>query len=224
MGRKLGMTQVFDEDGVAMAVTVVEFLPMTVTQLKTPEKEGYAAVQIGVIAAKAKHLSKGEQGHLKAASADAEAPKLLRKIKEFRLDATELSQLQVGQAIDTSFVEAGLLLQISSTSKGKGFRSAIQRWNQSRGPMSHGSKSHRLPGSIGAGTTPGRVFKGLHMAGRTGNKTVTLSNLQVVRVFEDKNVVLIKGSVPGANGAVLTLKPMKLSMKQQNRAAKAAKK
>lgn len=200
------MTQVFTEDGSAVPVTVVELLPLTVTQIKTADNDGYSAVQVGFVEAKAKHLSKAQQQHL----AKNNVP-LFRKLREFRLPAADAQALKVGDVIqpagDGSFLNEGVLVHVTGKSIGKGFQGNTKRWNHHRGPMSHGSKSHRLPGSIGAGTTPGRVFKGLNMAGKMGNRKVTVNNLKVVRVLNEKNVVLIRGAVPGVEGGLLTLQP-----------------
>ena len=203
IGKKVGMTQVFDEEGSAIPVTVLELLELVVTQVKTVEKDGYSAVQVGYVEAKPKHMTKARQGHLKK----SELP-LLRHLKEFRMEANDVAAYKVGDKVDLSFLEAGQALKVSGKSIGKGFRSGIQRWGHARGPMSHGSKSHRLPGSIGAGTTPGRVFKGVHMAGRVGAKTATIQNLKVVRVLPEKKALLVRGSVPGVEGGLLTVQLM----------------
>jgi len=198
------MTQVFTEDGSAVPVTVIELLPLTVTQVKTVENDGYSAVQVGYLSAKAKHLTKAQQQHL----GKSQLP-LLRKLKEVRLNAADLAGYQVGDVIqpagDGSFLNEGVLVHVTGKSIGKGFQGNTKRWHHGRGPMSHGSKSHRLPGSIGAGTTPGRVFKGLQMAGKMGNAQTTVRNLKVVRVINEKNVVLVKGAVPGVEGGLLVL-------------------
>lgn len=198
------MTQVFTEDGSAVPVTVIELLPLTVTQVKTEQTDGYASVQVGYIPAKAKHLTKAQRQHLEKNNLP-----LLRKLKEFRVLPADVASYTVGDVIqpagDGSFLTEGLQVHVTGQSIGKGFQGNVKRWNHHRGPMSHGSKSHRLPGSIGAGTTPGRVFKGLNMAGRMGNEQVTVSNLKVIRVIPEKNVVLIKGSVPGVEGGLLTI-------------------
>lgn len=204
IGRKRGMTQVFTEDGSAVPVTVVELLPLTVTQVKTEQNDGYTAIQFGCIPAKAKHLTKAQQQHLQKNNVP-----LLRKLKEVRIPANEAESFKVGDVIqpagDGSFLNEGILVHVTGKSIGKGFQGNTKRWHHGRGPMSHGSKSHRLPGSIGAGTTPGRVFKGLQMAGKMGNEQVTVRNLQVVRIIPEKNVVLIKGAVPGVEGGLLTI-------------------
>lgn len=204
IGRKRGMTQVFTEDGSAVPVTVVELLPLTVTQVKTVDNDGYSAIQFGYVPAKAKHLTKAQQQHL-----EKNGNPLMRKLKEVRLNAADLAAYKVGDVInpvgDGSFLNEGILINVTGKSIGKGFQGNTKRWNHHRGPMSHGSKSHRLPGSIGAGTTPGRVFKGLQMAGNMGNEQVTVKNLRVIRVIAEKNVVLIKGAVPGVEGGLVVL-------------------
>lgn len=198
------MTQVFTEDGSAVPVTVIELLPLTVTQVKTTQDNGYSAIQVGFVPAKAKHLTKAQQQHLQK----NDLP-LLRKLKEVRMAASEIEGFKIGDVIepagDGSFLNEGILVHVTGQSIGKGFQGNTKRWNHHRGPMSHGSKSHRLPGSIGAGTTPSRVFKGLNMAGKMGNAQVTVRNLKVVRVIPEKNVVLIKGAVPGVEGGYLTI-------------------
>ncbi len=207
------MTQVFTEDGSAVPVTVVELLPLTVTQVKTKDNDGYTAVQVGYGEAKAKHLTKAQQQRLLKNNLP-----LFRKLKEFRLPAAEVAGFKVGDVIQPagngSFLEADAVVHVTGKSIGKGFQGNTKRWNHGRGPMSHGSKSHRLPGSIGAGTTPGRVFKGLNMAGKMGNEQVTVTNLKVVRVIPEKNVVLIKGAVPGVEGGFLTLRPKRARWNQ----------
>jgi large subunit ribosomal protein L3 len=204
IGRKRGMTQVFIEDGSAVPVTVIELLPLTVTQVKTKTDAGYSAIQVGFVPAKGKHLTKAQQQHLLKNNLP-----LLRKLKEFRMTAEQVEGFKVGDVIlpasDGSFLNEGVMVHVTGKSIGKGFQGNTKRWNHHRGPMSHGSKSHRLPGSIGAGTTPGRVFKGLKMAGNMGNEQVTVRNLKVVRVIPEKNVVLIKGAVPGVEGGLLTI-------------------
>ncbi len=200
------MTQVFIEDGSAVPVTVVELLPLTVTQLRTVDNDGYSAVQVGYVPAKAKHLTKAQRQHL-----EKNGLPLLRKLKEVRLNAADLSSYKVGDVIEPaaegSFLSEGTLVHVTGHSIGKGFQGNTKRWNHGRGPMSHGSKSHRLPGSIGAGTTPGRVFKGLNMAGNMGNEQVTVRNLRVIRVIAEKNVVLVKGAIPGVEGGLVVLQP-----------------
>ncbi len=200
LGRKLGMTQIFDETGTVIPVTLVELGPNIVTQVKTTEKEGYTAVQVGFSDAKAKHLAKGEQGHLLKNNV-----KLLRHLKEFRL--SDVSAYTVGQEIKADIFNVGDVIDVTGTSIGKGFAGMMKRHNAGRGPMSHGSKHHRHPGSIGAGTTPGRVYKGAKMPGNMGNEQVTVKKLTVVRVDVEKNLLIIKGAVPGFEGGVVTVRP-----------------
>ncbi len=205
IGKKRGMTQIFDDNGNAVVVTALEVVPMTVTQLKSEQVDGYSAVQFGYQEDSGKHLTQGQKGHLKK----SDLP-LLRKLKEFRLEASALEALNLGDIInplDESFgLTEGLKVAVQGTSIGKGFQGGTKRWGFSRGPMSHGSKSHRIPGSIGAGTTPGRVLKGKKMAGRMGNKTITTKNLKLVKILADKNVVLVQGSVPGVEGQYVTVR------------------
>jgi large subunit ribosomal protein L3 len=204
-GKKLRMLQVFLEDGSTVPVTAVELLPLTVTQIKTKENDGYTAIQVGFIEGKAKHLTKAQQQHLQKNSLP-----LLRKLREIRLTPEQLESYKVGDIINPlaegTVLSPETLVWVTGQSIGKGFQGNTKRWNHHRGPMSHGSKSHRLPGSIGAGTTPGRVFKGLKMAGKMGNERVTVAKLKVVMVYPDKNVVLIKGAVPGVEGGLLTVR------------------
>lgn len=203
------MTQVFDEEGLAVPVTVIELLPLTVTQVKTGDNDGYTAVQVGYVEGKEKHLTRARQQHLKKNNLP-----LFRRLKEFRVSAEEVTGYNVGDVIDPvaedSFLNAeNLKVSVTGWSIGKGFQGGTKRWNWSRGPMSHGSKSHRLPGSIGAGTTPGRVYKGKKMAGNMGNERVTTRGLKVVRVIaeDNKKVLLVKGAVPGVEGGLLTIRP-----------------
>lgn len=200
IGEKLGMTQVFDENGSVIPVTVVKVDPITVTQVKTVDNDGYNAVQVGTKPCKESKLTRAELNHLKKNSLEA-----FSHLQEFRVN--EVNDFSVGQKIDASVLEVGQKVDVSGTSIGKGFQGTIKRHNAHRGPMSHGSKNHRLPGSIGAGTTPSRVYKGLKMAGNMGNETVTVKKLTVVKVDTDNNLVLIKGSVPGPEGRMVTIKP-----------------
>lgn len=208
IGKKCGMTQVFGEDGNAIPVTVVELLPLTVTQVKSSDKEGYTAVQVGYQEGKEKHVSRPEQGHLKKSNLS-----MFRKLKEFRVCADHATAFNVGDVIDpcaegTFLANENQMVDITGQSIGKGFQGGTKRWGFSRGPMSHGSKSHRIPGSIGAGTTPGRVYKGKKMAGNMGNEQVTVKNLKVVKLVnqDDKKVLLVKGAVPGVEGGYLTIR------------------
>jgi large subunit ribosomal protein L3 len=195
------MTQIFDANGQVIPVTVVEAGPCFVTQIKTTEKEGYKAIQVGFTDAKAKHLTKGQQGHLKKVGEG----KLLRHLKEFRLD--DVSGFTLGQEIKADIFTEGQVIDVIGTSIGKGFAGMQKRFHTGRGPMSHGSKFHRHPGSIGAGTTPQRVYKGVKMPGNMGNEQVTVRHLKVVKVDAEKGILLIKGAIPGAEGGLVTVRP-----------------
>ena len=198
LGKKIGMTQIFTEEGIVIPVTVVEAGPNVVTQIKTVEKDGYTAVQIGFEDAKEKSLNKPQKGHLAAANV------LKKHLKEFRMDSVE--EYTVGQELKADIFAAGEKIDVTGTSKGKGFQGPIKRHGQSRGPESHGSRYHRRPGSMGACSFPGRVFKNKKLAGHMGSVTVTVQNLEVVRVDADKNLILVKGAIPGAKGSVVTIK------------------
>ncbi len=200
IGEKLGMTQVYDEQGLCIPVTVIKVDPLTVTQVKTVETDGYNAIQVGVVPAKEKHLTKAQIGHFKKNNLDN-----FRHLQEFRVDNP--SDYTVGQKIDLSVLNEISKVDVSGKSIGKGFQGTVKRHNFSRGPMGHGSKNHREPGSIGAGTTPGRVLKAKRMAGNMGNEKVTVSKLSVVKIISDKNLLLVKGSVPGPEGKLVTVKP-----------------
>ena len=199
IGRKVGMTQIFDEKGNVIPVTVIEAGPCTVAQVKTVETDGYDAVQLGFGEVKDKHINKPEKGHF--AKTNLEPKKHLR---EFRLD--DVSNFKVGDELKADVFEAGEKVDIQGTTKGKGFQGVIKRHGQHRGPMGHGSMYHRRPGSMGSTSTPGRVFKGKKLPGHMGRVTITIQNLDVVRVDMDKNVILLKGSVPGAKGSILKIK------------------
>ena len=192
IGRKLGMTQVFAADGTMIPVSVLEISPNTVTRVRTPERDGYTAVQLG--AGEAKRLTKPVAGQLK----DLPRHKTLR---EFRLDGA--AAYEVGQvlAIGDVFAE-GDLVDVTATSKGKGFAGTVKRHHFNTGPKTHGSDNYRKPGSIGPGTTPGRVYKGLRMSGHMGDARTTIKKLEVVRVDADRHLLLVKGSVPGTRGAL----------------------
>ena len=198
LGKKLGMTQIFTEEGIVVPVTVVEAGPNVVTQVKTVEKDGYNAIQVGFEDAKEKSLNKPQKGHLAAANV------LKKHLKEFRVDAVE--EFTVGQEIKADLFAAGEIIDVTGISKGKGFQGPIKRHGQSRGPESHGSRYHRRPGSMGACSFPGRVFKNKKLAGHMGSVKVTVQNLEVVKVDADKNLILVKGAIPGAKGSVVTLK------------------
>ena len=198
LGRKLGMTQVFGEDGRVERVSVVEAGPCHVTGIRTQERDGYEAVQLGFAEVKEKRLTKAERGHLMKADAPP-----LRRLAEFRDEAGEL---QVGETVTVEAFEKGQKIKISGTSKGKGFQGTIKRHNFSRGPASHGSHNVRAPGSIGASATPSRVFKGIRGPGQMGNERVTQRGLQVVDVRPDDNLLLLRGSVPGPRGSIVEIR------------------
>lgn len=202
LGTKLGMTQIFDDAGIAIPVTVIQAGPCTVTQVKTKETDGYCAVQLGYDEVKEKALNKPLLGHLAKSSASA-----LRHLTEYRHE--NVSEYSLGQKVNADIFSAGQLVDISGKSIGRGFAGNQKRHNFGRGPMSHGSKNHRAPGSIGAGTTPGRVYPGKKMAGRLGGKRVTIRKLTVVRVDAERNLLLIKGAVPGKAGSLLNIMPAK---------------
>src|SRR5574344_2957483 len=199
IGKKLGMTQIFDEQGLAIPVTVIKVDPIVVTQVKTTETDGYNAIQVGTVAAKEKHLTKAEIGHFKKNNLSN-----YRHLQEFRVDNPQ--DYKVGQEIELSVLSDVQKVDVVGHSIGKGFQGTVKRWNFGRGPMGHGSKNHREPGSIGAGTTPGRVIKGKHMAGNMGNERVTITKLKLVKVDSEKSLVLIRGSVPGSEGKLETKK------------------
>ena len=198
LGKKIGMTQIFTEHGEVIPVTVVEAGPVVVTQVKTTENDGYTAIQVGFQDAKEKSLNKPQKGHLAAANT------LKKHLKEFRVDSVE--EYTVGQEIKADLFAAGELIDVTGISKGKGFQGPIKRHGQSRGPETHGSRYHRRPGSMGACSFPGRVFKNKKLAGHMGSVKVTVQNLEVVRVDADKNFILVKGAIPGAKGSVVTIK------------------
>ena len=193
------MTQIFDEEGKVIPVTAIEVGPCTVTQIKTVEQDGYTAVQLGFGEVKERKLNKPELGHL---SKNKLAPK--KYLREFRLDSVE--GMKVGDELKADVFAVGDKVDVQGTSKGKGFQGVIKRHGQSRGPMGHGSMYHRRPGSMGPTSTPGRVFPGKNLPGHMGVETVTIQNLEVVKVDLDKNVILVKGSVPGTKGAILKVK------------------
>lgn len=198
LGKKIGMTQMFTEVGEVVPVTVVEAGPVVITQIKTVEKDGYNAVQVGFGDVKEKSLNKPQKGHLAAANT------LKKHLKEFRVDSVE--GYTVGQEIKADLFAAGEMIDVTGISKGKGFQGPIKRHGQSRGPESHGSRYHRRPGSMGACSFPGRVFKNKKLAGHMGSVKVTVQNLEVVRIDAEKNLILVKGAIPGAKGSVVTIK------------------
>jgi large subunit ribosomal protein L3 len=192
------MTQVFGENGVAIPVTVVEAGPCVVVQKKTMETDGYEAVQLAFGEVKERRMTKPLKGHY-----DKNGVEYKKVIKEFKLD--DYASLNTGDTITAEVFEAGERVDVSGKSKGKGFQGVIKRHNQSRGPMGHGSKYHRRPGSMGASSYPSRVFKGKKLPGQMGNKNVTALNLEVVQVMAEDNVILIKGAVPGIKGSLITI-------------------
>jgi large subunit ribosomal protein L3 len=196
IGRKVGMTQVFQDDGTMVAVSVVAIQPNTVTRLRTADRDGYTAVQLGTdVVAK---LSKPESGQLK------DLPKV-RTVREFRVD--DAGGFEVGQTVNLGDLFAiGDEVDVTGVSKGKGTAGVIKRHNFKRGPKTHGSDHHRAPGSIGPGTTPGRVYRGLRMAGHMGDETVTIKKVRVIRTDPDRNLLLVQGSLPGARGGLILVK------------------
>ena len=203
LARKVGMTQVFAENGALIPVTVLEAGPCLVVQKKTEENDGYSALQVGFGTLKPKHATKPIKGHYEARLGDVNAVPG-KVLKELKLDNPD--QFEVGSEIKADIFEAGDFVDISGISKGKGYQGAIKRHGQHRGPMTHGSKYHRGLGSMGPGTTPGSVKKGKKMPGHMGAKKVTVQNLEVVRADGEKNLLLIRGTVPGARGGLLFIK------------------
>lgn len=199
LGKKLGMTQIFTEDGIMVPVTVVEAGPMVVTQLKTLENDGYQAVQVGFGETKEKSLNKPQKGHFAKAGVG-----LKKFVREFRSE--EVANYTLAQELNVTMFEVGTKVDVTGTSKGKGFQGPIKRHNQSRGPMSHGSRYHRGPGSMGAASDPSRVFKGKKLAGHMGAVTRTIQNLEIIRIDADKNLILIKGAIPGPKKGLVVVK------------------
>lgn len=198
IGTKLGMTQLFDEAGKVIPVTVVQAGPCYVSQVKTEEKEGYKSVQLAYNETREKLLSKPENGHLKKANI-----KPMKSLKEFKLDG----EYAVGQEIKCDVFAAGDTVDVTGTTRGRGYTGVIQRWNQQRLKETHGTGPvHRHPGSMGSGTTPARVLKGKKLAGQYGHETVTVLNLKVVKVDTDRGVLLIKGAIPGPKGSIVCVK------------------
>ncbi len=199
IGKKVGMTQVFDESGKLIPVTVVEAGPCKIVQVKSEETDGYNSIQLGYGQIKEKKVNSPMKGHF-----DKNELEYKKVLKEFRVD--NASEYQVGQDVTAAVFADGDKIDVSGTSKGKGFAGVIKRHNQSRGPMKHGSKYHRSPGSMGASSSPSRVFKGKKLPGQMGNVTVTVQNLEVVKVDADRNLLLVKGAVPGIRGSLVTIK------------------
>jgi large subunit ribosomal protein L3 len=196
IGRKIGMTQVFTEGGTVEAVTAIEAGPCAVTQIKTDAKEGYSAVQLGF--GEAKQLNSPERGHLGKLD-------LVKHLREFRVE--DVSDIDLGRRVDVSLFQPGDLVDVSGISKGKGFAGGVKRHHFAGGPKTHGqSDRHRAPGSVGAGTDPGRVLKGQKMAGHMGNQRVTVKRLEVVEADPDRNLLLVRGAVPGARNGLLEIR------------------
>lgn len=202
LGNKIGMTQIFDETGNIIPVTVLKIGPCVITQVKTILTDGYNAIQIGYGNVSTKSLTQPELGHLQKSNIQP-----LKYLKEFRVNNPE--EFQVGQILNVEAFDSGQLVDITGKSSGKGFSGLQKRHNFARGPMTHGSKNHRLPGSIGMGTTPGRVLPGKRMAGQLGNKITNIKKLKIVQVNAEENILVVKGSVPGKPGNLLSIIPSK---------------
>ncbi len=202
IGRKLGMTRIFEDDGSVVPVSVIEATPNSITRLRTPEQDGYAALQLG--AGVARRLTKPVAGQFTHLDKTLQKP---ASVREVRVDSVE--GFEVGQTLDVSLFEAGDLVDVVGVSRGHGFAGTIARHNFKRGPKTHGSTNYRAPGSIGAGTTPGRVFKGTRMGGHMGHDRVTVKKLKVVRVDAERNLLLVKGAVPGARNGLLLVQKAK---------------
>ena len=203
IGRKIGMTQLFQESGEAMVVTAIQAGPSVVTQIKSRERDGYDAVQVGFIENKVKQsrLSSAENGHLRGLEN-------VRYLREFRTDDT--SSVKRGDKVDVGFLKQGDLINVTGFSKGRGFAGVVKRYHFAGGPKTHGQTDrHRAPGSIGATTFPGRVLKGKRMAGHMGNRRVTARNLEVIQADPERNLLLVKGAVPGANGELLVIEKVR---------------
>jgi large subunit ribosomal protein L3 len=204
LGKKLGMTQVFREDGTVVAVTVIEAGPCKVTAVRDAERDGYAAVQLAFGTVKAGKLSRAEEGHLKKAGSGP-----MRHLVEFRdedLGGAEEEPIKIGDDVTVATFEAGQKVKVAAVSIGKGFQGGVKRHNFSRGPVSHGSHNVRAPGSIGASAFPARVFKGMRMPGQMGNRRVTQKGLEVVGVDAERNLLLLKGSVPGSRNSIVEVR------------------
>ena len=198
LGNKIGMTQIFDETGNIIPVTILKVGPCIVTEVKTTEKNGYNSIQVGYGDVSSKSLTQSELGHLQKSNIQP-----LKYLKEFRMNKE--SEFEIGQVLNVDSFEPGQLINIQGKTIGKGFSGLQKRHNFTRGPMTHGSKNHRAPGSIGMGTTPGRVLPGKKMAGQLGNKIITIKNLKVIQINSEENILVIKGSVPGKPGNLLSI-------------------
>ena len=200
LGNKIGMTQIFDESGNIIPVTILKVGPCVITQIKTIEKDGYSAIQVGYGNVASKKLTQPELGHLQKSDIQP-----LKYLKEFRI--SDDNEFKIGQILNVDAFAEGQLVNVRGKSVGKGFSGLQKRHNFARGPMTHGSKNHRQPGSIGMGTTPGRVLPGKKMAGQVGNKIATIQKLKVIQINSDENILVIKGSVPGKPGNLLSIVP-----------------
>jgi large subunit ribosomal protein L3 len=198
LGNKIGMTQIFDEAGNIIPVTILKVGPCLVTQVKTVEKDGYDSIQVGYGSVSSKSLTQPELGHLQKSNIQP-----LKYLKEFRFNKD--NEFQIGQVLNVDLFEPGQLVNIQGKTIGKGFSGLQKRHNFTRGPMTHGSKNHRAPGSIGMGTTPGRVLPGKKMSGQLGNKIITIKKLKVIQINSEENILVIKGSVPGKPGNLLSI-------------------
>lgn len=201
LGNKIGMTQIFDESGNIIPVTILKVGPCVVTQIKTKSKDGYDSIQVGYGNVSSKSLTQPELGHLQKSNIQP-----LKYLKEFRIN--ENCEFEIGQVLNVDSFEPGQLVNIRGKTVGKGFSGLQKRHNFHRGPMTHGSKNHRLPGSIGMGTTPGRVLPGKKMAGQLGNKITTVQKLKVIQTNSEENILVLKGSVPGKPGNLLSIVPL----------------
>lgn len=200
LGNKIGMTQIFDETGNIIPVTILKVGPCVITQVKTKAKDGYDSIQVGYNNVSSKSLTQPELGHLQKSNIQS-----LKYLKEFRL--SDDHEFEVGQILKVDLLSPGQLVNVKGKSIGKGFSGLQKRHNFTRGPMTHGSKNHRAPGSIGMGTTPGRVLPGKKMAGQLGNKVTTIKKLKVIQLNLEENILVIKGSVPGKPGNLLSIVP-----------------
>ena len=200
LGNKIGMTQIFDESGNIIPVTILKVGPCIVTQIKTKIKDGYNAIQVGYSNTSNKSLTQSELGHLQKSNIQP-----LKYLKEFRME--NVDEFEVGRVLNVDLLSVNQLVNIKGKTIGKGFSGLQKRHNFTRGPMTHGSKNHRAPGSIGMGTTPGRVLPGKKMAGQLGNKLTTIKKLKVIQLSSEENILIIKGSVPGKPGNLLSITP-----------------
>jgi large subunit ribosomal protein L3 len=200
LGNKIGMTQIFDESGNIIPVTILKVGPCVITQVKTMEKDGYNAIQVGYGNVSSRALTQPELGHLQKSNTQP-----LKYLKEFRIN--DDNEFEIGQILNVDAFSEGQLVNVRGKSIGKGFSGLQKRYSFARGPMTHGSKNHRAPGSIGMGTTPGRVLPGKKMAGQLGNKIATIQKLKVIQINPEENILVIKGSVPGKPGNLLSIVP-----------------